>query len=406
MKKDWKWFLTIFLPKLPIFILFLPVVILMRCLRPILWIQLFPIDYRIGHTAAEPDTYLLEKKFEAQPSRAKIIFFPLRPTKINQQLVKMWSRVLPVSTCGYWVDWVNMEIPGGKAHQYQLRPQLTRDINHLTYRNPPPVAFTPREEEQGEALLRSMGIPKGAPFVCIHGRDSAFLDHHVPGADWAYHNYRDFSIGNFALAAQELVRRGYYVIRIGRLVKEKFPITDTKVIDYANSHFRSDFADIYLIAKCQFFVGQSGIESVARLFRKPIVYTNFIPIGYLHTWSSSFLSIVKLLKNKKENRLLSFKEMLHPDIRHAYDTKEFESRGLEVIENSPEEVCDAVVEMEERLKLQWKTTDEQEELQRQFWKGFPFDTGIHGENKSRVGSLFLEKYRFLMTEMMSNPIER
>ncbi len=396
MKKDGKWFLKFFLPKLPLFILFLPVVILIRCLRPLIWIRFFPISDRIGHAAGDVDMYVVEKKMGLYHSKAIDIFCASHLTKVNQQIVKLWSRVLPVSTLAHWVSWVNMEIPGWEAHYCFGRFDQSRDIYLLTYKTPPQVSFTPSENERGEALLRSMGVPKGASIVCFHGRDSLYLADLVPGKDWSCHDFRDFSIGNYALAAQELVSRGYYVIRMGKIVKEKFPLVHPQVIDYANSPFRSDFADIYIIAQCHFFVGQSGIESVARLFRKPVVYTNYIPVGYVHTWSDKFLTIIKLFRHRKESRFLNFKEIFIEELRNAVATKEYQDRDIEVLENSPEEIRDVVLEMEERLKEQWQSTEAQEGLQRQFWKLYPLDPRLHIVNKARMGTKFLEKYQDLL----------
>ncbi len=395
-KYSFQWLVSVVVPKIPVLFLALPCVVLMRILRPFVLVRLIPIKDRIGHAAGELDTYVLERKMGMHQPQAINIFFPNRPNKVNKQMVKLWSRVLPVSNLAYWVFRINIKVPGGKAHLHKWRTFQSRDIFSLTYKTPPQVTFTPSEQEQGETLLRCMGIPKGTPFVCIQGRDGLYLSQHSPGRDWSYHHYRNFPVADFVLAAQELIARGYYIIRMGRVVEEKFPLVHPQVIDYANSSFRSDFADIYLISKCHFFVGEGGIEAVARLFRKPVVYINVIPVGFLFTWSDQFLSILKLLRNKKDGRLLSFKEMLNENIRYGVQTKMFEDQGLEVIKNSPEEIRDVVLEMEERLKGQWKTTEEQEELQSQFWGDFPFTNGVHGpHNYSRIGALFLEKYQYL-----------
>lgn len=395
MRDKCRWFFRYFLPKLPLFFIFLPFVILMRCLRPILWIRFFPISDRIGHAAGDIDIYLLEKNKGIQHSNGIEIFFPKHPSKCNQQLLKLWGRIIPVSRLAHWVSWVNNEIPGGKAHYNEGRPHQGRDIHGLSYKNPPQVSFTLSEQEQGEVLLREMGIPKDASFICVDVRDSLYLKHHIPGGDCSYHDYRDYSVENFVPAAKELIQRDYYVIRMGRLVEKDFPIRDPKIIDYANSPFRSDFADMYLISKCHFFVGSGGIESVARLFRKPIVYVDMIPVGRLHTWSENFLAIFKFLRDKKANRILKFRDMLVKDIGYASYTKEYEDRNFEVIENSPEDIRDVVLEMEERLKGKWVCTEKQEELQGRYWKEYPLAVGLHGANKSRIGSLFLEKYEDL-----------
>ena len=41
-------------------------------------------------------------------------------------------------------------------------------------------------------------------------------------------------------------------------VKDKLNYTSDNVIDYANSDYRSDFMDIYLTYKCDFFISTGG----------------------------------------------------------------------------------------------------------------------------------------------------
>jgi len=396
MKKNWGWLFSKVLPKLPIFLLALPFAFLMRLLRPIIWIRLIPVSERIGHAVANTDVYLLERRAGFESSKAVDIFYPDRPWKCNRQLIKMWQRLIPLHDFVYWIAWVNLKIPWGSAPHHYVSIRNGRDINALSDDTPPPVSFTRKEEDQGAALLRAMGVPVGSRIICFHGRDSAFLKVLRPEADWNYHDYRDVDINTYVPAIKELVKRGYYCIRMGRVVNQEFSWKHPQVIDYATGPWRSDFADMYLISRCYFYIGTScGIDFVASLFRKPQVILNIVPMSHVCAWSSNYFNIFKKLWLKEEKRFLTFKEIVSSDVAEYMDGWQYQQRGLEVVSNTPEEILDAVIEKEERMNGSWQTNDEHEKLQQEFWGLFQ-PNAFNRVFRARVGSKFLLQNRQLL----------
>ena len=69
--------------------------------------------------------------------------------------------------------------------------------------------------------------------------------------------------------------------------------------------------------------------------------------------------------------------------------------GITLVENTPDEIRDVVIEMEERLKGTWKTTKEDEILQRKFWSLYK-SSELHGKIYSRIGADFLRTYQALL----------
>ena len=67
---------------------------------------------------------------------------------------------------------------------------------------------------------------------------------------WSYHNHRDFSVETLKESAEFFASKGLYVLRIGTHVKEKLQSENNKVIDYANTNFRNDLMDVFLLSKC------------------------------------------------------------------------------------------------------------------------------------------------------------
>jgi putative glycosyltransferase (TIGR04372 family) len=182
---------------------------------------------------------------------------------------------------------------------------------------------------------------------------------------------------------------------MGAVVKEALTTSNPKILDYA-TRGRTDFLDVYLSAKCAFFVSSgAGIDDVSRVFRRPLLFVNFVPLEYAHTWFPDGLFIPKKLWLTGESRFLRFREILESGIGRFLKSEEYERDGIEVIENTPEEILAAAVEMDERLKGTWETTEEDEELQRRFWSLFE-GSELHGEIVSHIGAEYLREYRELL----------
>jgi len=387
--------------KLPLYILVVPAVLVIRLIRPWLLVRWGNLNsLRIGHLVSNTEIYLCEQDagINVPNQRHVDLFFAEKPIS-NQQLVTMWKRVMRI-----WPAWilvriiwrVNQLIPGGAVHEIGTNTQSSRDVNNLYDRFPPHLEFVPEEAVRGEAGLRALGVPPGTPYVCLIVRDSAYLNEQLPSGNWNYHSYRDSDIQHYILAAEELADRGYYVIRMGARVKEAMKTTHSRIIDYATNGMRSDFMDVYLGAKCEFCIGTgTGFDSVPRTFRRPIVYVNYVPLGYLWTFSAQVLSITRHHYAEAENRDLALDEIFAQDVGFSLHTSDYESKGIELIEQTPEEIRDVVIEMAERLNGTWQPHEDDEALQKRFWEIFneAMDNyqgrPLHGEIRARFGAHFL-----------------
>lgn len=377
-----------------------------RLIKPWLLVRLGAlICSRVGHFAAETELYLCERDAGINvPNQRYIdIFFMGSNIVSNQQLAIMWQRVLCIWPAGIVapIFRVNRLIPGGKSHE--INGTKGRDIYNLYDKFPTHLKFTTEEKVFGEAGLRRMGLPPNAKFVCLNVRDSAYLDS-IFSNDWSYHNYRDSDIQNYVMAAEALAEIGFFVIRMGAKVHTSINSSNPKVIDYATNGMRSDFMDIYLGAKCTFCVSTgSGWDSIPEIQRRPIVYVNYSPAAYMMSFRNLTISIFKHHFSLKMKRILSISEIFTHGVGFCLSISDYESKGINLIENTPEEIRDVVIEMAERLTGVWQPYPDDESLQQLFWKIFPTDAIdvndgklLHGEIRTRFGAIFLRKNEFFL----------
>ncbi len=390
-----------FLLRLPLYLFAIPAVLVIRLIKPLLLIRVGGLRAeRIGHLAANTELSLceLDAGIHKPAQRHLDLYFFQGQSISNQQLARMWKRVLHI-----WPGWIvgtlsqiNRLIPGGALHAHSCFSHDGRDIHNLLDRLPPHLSFIPEEVSRGEAGLRAMGIPAGALYVCLNVRDSAYLAEHMKGVDWSYHNYRDSDIQNYVLAAEALAERGYFVIRTGAKVHAAIKSTHPKVIDYATNGMRSDFMDIYLGATCAFCITTgTGLDNIPYVFRRPMVYVNFLPLGTLAGFSKLIITITRHHVSEKSNQELTLGEIFTHGVGFSLCASEYREKGVRLLENTPEEIRDVAIEMAERLDGSWQPDEHDDFLQQRFWELFPVDAkkpdgrAWQGKITGRFGASFL-----------------
>jgi putative glycosyltransferase (TIGR04372 family) len=70
---------------------------------------------------------------------------------------------------------------------------------------------------------------------------------------------------------------------------------------------------------------------------------------------------------------LIMREIFNHDVGFCLSISDYASKGIELIENTPEEIRDVVIEMAERLNGTWQSHEDGEALQRRFWEIFLTD---------------------------------
>lgn len=293
---------------------------------------------RIGHLALEPEMLLCRRALNP-PRRTRTIFYAKKPIS-NAFLLAMWRRVVPfgpawllhpIYTAGTRWPWLDIRARGWDQQHFDLRA-----LDEM----PPHVAFTDEELQRGRRLLADLGIGEGQPFVCLAVRDGAYLQATQPERDWAYHDYRDSRIDSYLLMAERLADAGYVVLRMGAVVAEPFASADPRIIDYANSGLRSDFADIFLFANCAICISTStGVDSVAMLFRRPLVLVNLPGAGGCQLGGSLKRVMFKTMVDAQSGQPLALIDDRRFVAMSFHRADQFTAAGIDLVDNSPEQLA-------------------------------------------------------------------
>jgi len=333
----------------------------------------------IGQQAANTGLFLRRLQLR-KPEKTSYIGISAKPD--NKQLLKMFKRKMPIIQSELLAD-IHRE-PIIRNSPFFLDLPFPHDCYDEFRTTKPDLEFTAAEERQGKALLERMGIDSW--FVCFLSRDDAFLARTNPNRQYNG-EFRNSNVDNFLEAAKYITNCGGYAIRMGHLVEKELKTNNPKIIDYA-SNYRTDFGDIYLIAKCKFYLGDTaGPWLVAAFFNTPVVGTNFIPF---HTpLRKGDMFIPKRIWHNDLKRYLTLREYIDfggasYEINNVGFLNKLINGNYEVIENTPQEILDLTREMNERLDGVWQGGDEAQEK----FQSLLTQSDVYSNTPARISSGF------------------
>lgn len=351
-----------------------PVVLALRALKPLILVRFGSLNsLAFGMFAQATELYLCEREAELQPKRT-LDLFHYGIGISNQQLKTMWGRTLHVPPLGNLLAHANDVLPGGNSHKIHMPND--EDRNGVIPRSQRHLFFNAAEKRLGQAGLRELGVPDGASFVCIYARDQAYKgssrDHKwspLFNQDETNHGYRNTSINNYISAAEKLAERGHFVIRMGSVVNEPLMTDNPMIIDYATK-FRTDFMDIYISGTCRFFLGGTGgLNTIPRIFRRPVVMDNLaLTAEVCYAMYPNNLFIPKKFWHRENQRFMTFKEFIETCPNGFDGATHFENIGVDLIDNTPQELLDVALEMDERISGTWQSSKEDDDLQERCWE--------------------------------------
>jgi putative glycosyltransferase (TIGR04372 family) len=352
----------------------LPLLAIIRLLNPLITIKFCNIpSIVIGHFAFDPEYHLTEQKLNVKSAKVLILYYlDIDYVTANIYWEKMVKRNLPVSSLFWYLAYVNKLFKGWERHHYESAAYKysTADVDEIFHRTSASIRFTENENEIGKDFLAGIGLAEGDKFICLQVRDSKFDSLYKNnlyksklyfGYDRVkYLEYRNADIENYVKACETLADKGYWVIRMGKHTNKSIPSKHRRIFDYSNSNKKTALLDIWLCHNCYFMITTgSGIDAFAYNGRRPMVYTNLMTYNdAMFNFSRSHI-LFKKIKDKGSNKYLSLSEVLvlESEIKDNTGSYGYWDKGLDFVENSPEEIEDVVLEMENRLTGKWHDTE-------------------------------------------------
>ncbi|MBI1175199.1 MAG: TIGR04372 family glycosyltransferase [Sideroxydans sp.] len=373
-------------------LLLVPVLVLKSLGVRFLWTN---ID-RIGHLACDVDCYIKERQLGLVPQHHAILLAP-KDKVANKALLGYWCRYIRAISSPWLCKMLNPlashRLLRLNIYEYTTAINETAPFYGIQRQwggRPPLLSLKQEDVARGEKCLLQLGLPPGAWFVCVHSREGGYSVH-----DEHFHSHRNSAIESYQMAMKAIVDRGGWCIRIGDpSMKKMSPMRNT--IDYAHSPLKSDWMDLFLFARCRFFLGNSsGPFLVASAFGVPVALANQSPVSVVLPYGGADIGIPKLIWSEKDQRLLAFPEILGTSIGDLRLTHEHEQAGISVIDNTTEDIRDLALEQLDRVEGRLTYDPVDEALQAKF-KGLMRPGHYSYGSDSRVGRAFLKKHVALL----------
>jgi len=354
----------------------------------------------IGHTALL-GVHVKRNLLEGPPYRSLALVRAPSPGLGNRYLANKWHRYFTLADHGHELPppfayfrhgckniYLEDRPLGPDAYYWQPYAEISQAWEAAA--GGPLLELSPREIERGVQALSSMGVPRGAWYVCLHVRSRGFKVMHEGLQDSL-----NAAIRSYDLAIGAIVDRGGWVIRMGDPSMPKLP-PQKQVIDYAHSSHKADWLDIFLCATCRFYIGtSSGLAYVPNLFSTPSLFTNWFPTG-TRPLNGTDLFIPKLHWYEKAGEYAPFAESLAPPLGHIHALSTLRQMDISLKDNTREDLRDVVLEMLDRLEGTAVYTTEDKAFQACF-EAVCATSRCFGNAK--IGRDFVRKHRSLLPRL-------
>ena len=153
---------------------------------------------------------------------------------------------------------------------------------------------------------------------------------------------------------------------MGKKTLNPLSINNKNIIDYSNSLIKSELLDLFVISKCKFFIDTgTGLSGVSHMFRRPIIFINF-PEMHALSYQPTDLFIPKKHWSIEEKRMLNLKEIVKIKAHYFSDDTQYKKAKIELMDCTPNEISDAIFEMEQRINKTWERKKDEDKLQKRF----------------------------------------
>jgi putative glycosyltransferase (TIGR04372 family) len=250
---------------------------------------------------------------------------------------RRWCQLTKADRFALIDDFWEFEFPDGQVLGYtHAADRIQKDWEKQ--KRSPLLTISDGEKTFLYQVLRTLGLPEGAWYICLHVREAGFHK------NWnsLYPSMRDANIDDYLPAIKLIIESGGWVIRMGDSSMKPLPPIEG-VIDYAHSNFKTPTADIIISLGCRFFLGtNSGFATIPATYGVRCIFSNWMPIG-LPLWPSQDLMLPKMFWNEKEERYLALKEVFSSGLAFIQNWSDL-PEGIRLLDNTPEEIRELTAE--------------------------------------------------------------
>ena len=241
---------------------------------------------------------------------------------------------------------------GGRVNDWleELRPVPPRrsevhhgfDIRELSLTQPLHAHLADEDEAAAAAVAADLGLDR-EKLVVLHVREGSTKA--TAGIeDRSKDTVRNADIGTFIPAIDEIVARGYTVVRIGD--PSMRPLERAGVIDLATHQRRTQALELWCLARCAFFIASdSGPYLLSWLFEVPCLSVNITNTLGVFPLRPADRYLVKRLRDVATGQLVPLVTMLREDFIYGIRRRIFKTGEVEYVDNTPEEILAGVREM-------------------------------------------------------------
>lgn len=331
---------------------------------------------RIGHLVGDVDLALTPLMFASSGGSKLKIYFVTENIICNSYALQLIQRIkskkfdLEIKTSFFLREYCYYVQENSTFNRQFFETRWLGKETSKVIQQPSIFQVTNEERKVFDSWVNNNDfIDSSKPFIYLHNRDSSYLP------QLFYHSYRDFSPKVFETII-ESYKENYNFFRGGKKAFEPLDSNlKTNLIDLPFMQ-HSDLIDFLAQDKSVFYFGsESGINSISTIFRKPLAIVNHLSTNYNHIRRLNHLElgfIPKKIFSRNSNRFVGLIEMYENNWRDFWSTRHYEDAGLELKENTEEEILNFFNEslnlFEEKTQKDQVLTPEQEE----FWKIITF----------------------------------
>jgi putative glycosyltransferase (TIGR04372 family) len=201
----------------------------------------------------------------------------------------------------------------------------------------PVLSLKPEHAEYGQRYLAGHGVPVGSWFVTFHIRENGFHRD-------SYGNLRSCNAASYVPAMERVVAHGGWVCRVGDNTMTPLPNLPN-LIDATRLAKRDEILDLFLIATARFMVcSTSGPSCIAVCFGTPQIFTNVFPLTERALGRANRFT-PKTYRDVATGNLVPFSVAMKEFKLGSDNSGVVREKGIEVIDNTSEEIVEAVEEM-------------------------------------------------------------